>query len=252
MKASTEELLYYLLWSADQLMTPTWSNLNESFESWAWRNRLGRRIAELERLELIEARPRQNGERLVRLTEAGRRRALGGRDPLAQWSRPWDGRWRFLLFDLPREKKHLRMDLWRSLRAHHFGYLQGSVWVTPDPTAKLRELLAAAPVDPESSLLLEGRPAAGESDREIVDGAWDFEKINRLYRQYLDFIRRRPPAGSGLVKWLRRENHLWLSAHRADPLLPEQLLPSGYLGRRAWAERARLLGKTSVVSSDGQ
>ena len=44
MKPQTEELLYYLLWSADTLMRPTWRRLEEPFEAWAWRNGLIRRL----------------------------------------------------------------------------------------------------------------------------------------------------------------------------------------------------------------
>ncbi len=238
MKPQTEVFLYYLLWTAEQLMRPTWANLNESFEGWAWRNRLDRRLAQLERQKLIESHPQPDLHRIVRLTEEGRRMALGGRDPVEQWSRPWDGLWRLLLFDLPVEKARLRMQLWRSLRAHHFGYLQGSVWVSPDPTGKLREILGTGPAHPESSLLIEGRPAAGESDEEIVSGAWDFALVNRRYQQYLEFLRQPPPTGPRLMAWSQRENRLWLTACRTDPLLPQQLLPPGYLGKEAFTQRA--------------
>lgn len=237
MKPHSELLLYYLLWATDQLMRPTFSNLDQSFESWAWRNRLGRRIEALEAQKLVERHPQPNPDRLVRLTEEGRRVALGGRDPIAEWSRAWDGRWRLLLFDLPVDKTGLRMQLWRSLRARHFGYLQGSVWVTPDSSTMLREILADGAVQAESSLLIEGRPAGGESDQEIVDGAWDFEQVNRHYQQYLDFMRKPPPGGPPLVRWAERENRLWLAAFRADPLLPQSLLPKDYLGKEAYARR---------------
>ena len=34
----TEELLNLLLWSTDQLMNPSFRNLTDSFETWAYRN----------------------------------------------------------------------------------------------------------------------------------------------------------------------------------------------------------------------
>ncbi len=94
MQPKTEELLYLLLWSADMLMWPTFRNLTDSFESWAYRNKLSRQIAKLEQLRLLERDRKATGDRLYRLTEEGRIHALGGRDPAAQWSRHWDGRWR--------------------------------------------------------------------------------------------------------------------------------------------------------------
>ena len=35
MKAKTEELLYFLLWTCEKAFRPTWRNLEESFEGWA-------------------------------------------------------------------------------------------------------------------------------------------------------------------------------------------------------------------------
>lgn len=43
----THELLYMLLWTCDTLMHPTFRNVMESFESWAYRKKL---LWKLERL----------------------------------------------------------------------------------------------------------------------------------------------------------------------------------------------------------
>jgi len=74
-KPKTEELLYFLLWTMDAGFTLSWRNLNSSFEGWAWRNQLGRRLAELKRQKLLETRPGPNLERILRLTREGRRAA---------------------------------------------------------------------------------------------------------------------------------------------------------------------------------
>lgn len=236
----TEELLYHLLSTADFLMRPTWCNLNESFETWAWRNGLGRRLAELERLKLIERQSPTDLARVVRLTDAGMQLALGGRNPSAEWNRSWDGQWRLAVFDLPTDRAELRQRFLRVLRRHHFGYLQGSVWVTPDPADEVRAILHEIDARPETFLLMEGRPAAGESDNEIVQGAWNFELINRHYEQYLTYIEK-SAAGGRPPSWWRRENALWRTAVNSDPLLPSLLLPRGYLGRDALQARKQLL-----------
>ena len=54
MKPKTEEFLNLLLWSADQLMRPTFRNLTDSYESWAYRNGFMRQVATLERQQLLE------------------------------------------------------------------------------------------------------------------------------------------------------------------------------------------------------
>lgn len=240
----TEELLYHMLSTADMLMRPTWCNVNEAFESWAWRNGLGRRLAELERLKLVERRSSDGVSRIVRLTEIGMRVALGGRNPSTQWDRTWDGQWRLVFFDLPIDRAGLRQRLLRVLRRHHFGCLQGSVWVTPNPIVEVRASLGETSAKPESFLVIEGRPAAGESDHEIVTGAWNFSVINRCYEQYLRFIDR-PPVGGRATNWWRRENAAWKTAAAIDPFLPSVLLPRGYVGRDALQARKHLLAQFS-------
>lgn len=243
MRPQTEELLYFLLWSADTLMRPTWRNLNDSFETWAWRNRLTRRLAELERQKLIERHPEPSLERIVRLTEQGRRLALGGRDPVSRWSRPWDGQWRLILFDLPVARTDLRQKFWRVLRQHHFGCLQGSVWTSPDTAVELRTVMDRTKVEAEAFLVMEGRPAAGESDREIVEAAWDFPSIDRRYKQYLSFLKKPPPLDGRLPEWARRENAAWRAAMQLDPLLPRELLPNGYSGMEALRRRKEVFAE---------
>ena len=237
MSPKNEELLYVLLWYCDQLARPTWRNLSDPFEVWAWRNRLSRRLGELARLKLIERDPAPDLARLVRLTEAGRSIALGGRDPEKRWDRPWDGKWRLVMFDLPTGEEALRQRLLRVLRDSHFGYLQRSVWVSPDPIDAVREALGEAKVSAESFLIMEGRPAAGESDAEIVSGAWNLEETNRAYARHMEHLRRPPSSVNAIPAWAKQEIRLWNEAVGNDPLLPSALLPEGYLGRKALALR---------------
>ena len=131
-RPKTELLLYYLLWSTESLMRPTFRNLDESFEGWAYRSGLYRQIAKLESQRFIERKPDEDG-RIYRLTRCGRLHALGGRDPMTQWGRGWDGYWRLVLFDVPVISNTLRSQFRRYLRRKSFGCLQKSVWITPDP-----------------------------------------------------------------------------------------------------------------------
>jgi phenylacetic acid degradation operon negative regulatory protein len=250
MKAKTEELLYLLLWTCDMLSRPTFRNLTDSFESWAYRNGFHRQLADLERQSLLESSDGGGGpaERVRRLTEAGRLHALGGRDPEACWRRKWDGRWRLVLFDLPAAEGTARNRLRNALRERGFGWLQNSVWISPHPMPDQAALLAGAQVNVESLLCLEARPSAGETDEEIVAGAWDFAEIDARYARHLQIIEachkeglRDAATAEAFLKWAARERAAWLEAVSADPLLPERLLPPGYLGQKAWRARVATL-----------
>ncbi len=251
MRASTEEFLYVLWFTAETVLRPSWRNvLGPDFDAWAWRNGLTRRLAQLEQHQLLEQHPAgpKKSERIVRLTEEGRIAALGGRDPVAGWARSWDGRWRVLLFDLPVAAAALRIKLHRLLRDRYFGYLQGSVWLTPDPVGDVCAAVGRAAAEPESFMVFEGRPVTGESDADIVAGAWNFGEINRRYDRHLDVLRtapRRLTNGAGdrvrLRAWAQRERAAWQAAVSVDPLLPLALLPADYRGRTTWTTRCETL-----------
>lgn len=252
MKPQTEELLYFLLWSVDQAMRPTYSNLTGSFESWAWRNGLGPRLQRLARDRLIEARPEPGLERIVRLTEKGRRIALGGRDPGELWGRAWDGRWRFVIFDVPVGRRKLRRRLWRRLRAIHLGRLQGSVWVGPDPMGDIRKELEGMAVDARSLVVMEAAPMGGERDADLVAAAWDFDRIGRAYAHLRRLLESPPRDSEHLADWCRRENEAWHQVMRLDPLLPAQLCPPGYSGPAVWRLRQKVLAALWVQAGRTQ
>jgi DNA-binding transcriptional regulator PaaX len=248
MRAKTEEFLYMLLWASEMLWHPTFRNFTESFEGWAYRNGLLRQVQRLERQELLEVKTGPAGDRLHRLSEAGRLRALGGRDPEACWQRRWDKIWRMVLFDVPQTRSSVRNRIRCQLQSLGFGYLQNSVWITPDPLQDLRALLADGPVEVETLILLEAHPCAGESDAQIVEGAWDFTAINQGYARHQEVLMRRPHGGidneaaaRAFRGWLSEERESWLELMAIDPLLPEELLPEGYAGREAWALRKGVL-----------
>ncbi len=96
-----------------------------------------------------------------------------------------------VLFNMPVGKDAQRRRLWSYLRDKGFGYLQNSVWITPDPLEEERQILGGEKINVESLIPLEARPCAGESDEQIVAGAWDFERINKLYTHHLKVLKQR-------------------------------------------------------------
>jgi len=229
---------------------PSFRNLTGSFESWAYRNGFRRQVEVLERQQLLETNLERTGGRLHRLTEAGRQIAFGVRDPVRRWKRRWDGKWRMVLFDVPQSRATERVRLRRSLAERGFGYLQNSVWITPDPLTGEREALGKSQVNVESLILLEARPCAGETDEDIVAGAWNFEAINQRYASYVQILERLPrrpivgeAAAKELQRWFRDERLAWNEVMQRDPLLPECLFPPDYPGVKAWKQRLQTMAE---------
>ena len=257
MRSSTEEFLYVLLWGAEALARPTTRTITESFEGWAYRTGVLRRLRELEHRKLVEqisdaprgpGRPARAVERIFRLTETGRIAALGGVDPEQRWDRRWDGKWRMIVFDLPEKRNASRVRLRRVLKERGFGYLQQSVWISPDPLDDDLQALAAQGEDVETILTLAVSPCSGESDASIVAGSWDFEKIGRLHQECLRLLKNPPSVNNGksrtrekLREWASQERAAWKASLAVDPLLPKRLLPQGYLGLDVWRLRNSVL-----------
>ncbi len=148
----------------------------------------------------------------------------------------------------------MRDRLRRYFRQHGFGCLQQSVWITPHPISQEKELLAEAKVDVKSLILMEARPCAGETDAEIVAGAWDFERLQKRYSEYREVLGARPraplnseSAAKALQTWVRQEQAAWLRAATLDPFLPNELLPKDYPGKTAWRERAEVIRKAGAL-----
>lgn len=252
MKMQSSETLYFLFWSLDCLLNPTFRNLTDSFEGWAHRRGILRQIHRLEHRNLLERDPAAAETLVYRLTECGRLQALGGRDPQKQWNRHWDGQWRLIAFDLPEKKSSTRVRLRRYLRARHYGFLQNSVWVSPDP---LPGAIAEGKLfgdNVECLVCFEARPSLGAAHSAIVNGAWNFQQINKHYRECLQILKACPLSQTmpreetqSVHQWFRREQAAWEMAVSMDPLLPEALLPEGYLGKTVWQARVKVLPQVS-------
>lgn len=217
--------------------------LKAAWDRWIGQQRFQRKVAQLVRCGLLERTSADLGG-IIRLTAAGRIAASGGRDPESCWRRGWDGSWRLVLFDVPENAKQRRENLRRTLRRCGFGYLQHSAWISPDPVDALVHSAAGHAVDAATLSIVEARPCAGETDEQIVSGAWDFKSINRRYELYVELLNSSPGRVASRASrrcWLRAEWRAWRLALGPDPLLPERLLPNGYLGREAWEKRIKVL-----------
>ncbi len=252
MHAKTEEFLNVLFWSATVLSRPSFRNLTDSYETWAYRNGLLRQIQALEKRKWIERnKTAAPDDRVYRLTAQGRLQVLGGRDPQERWAREWDGHWRLVLFEIPTGHDAQRLRLYRYLRDKGYGHLQKSVWITPDPLEEENAILAGGKINAGTLALFKGQPCGEESDVELAGRAWDFAEINRRYAHHLKILDARPAgaldnekAALALQDWAGKEREAWQKAMIADPLLPERILPADYLGKKSWSRRMEVLSES--------
>jgi len=221
---------------------------------WANCSRQGRLGQSLKRLEesgkIVLHGEGRIDQRVLHLTEEGRREAQGGVDPPALWSRSWDRRWRIVAFDIPESATALRTRLRRRLHEFRFGWLQNSVWISPDPIDDFRAKLNEKDSIPDSLTFLEAAPIGGESSDAMVSAAWDFLALAHSYTAYLDILRLRPARVRGIepwINWFQTEQRAWRQIARLDPFLPHELLPSGYLGQQAWAARQEAMSDFGTI-----
>jgi phenylacetic acid degradation operon negative regulatory protein len=242
MKTKTEMILYHLLWAAEFAARPSIIRLGNTFEEWVCYGGFVRQIRELERRGLVEEQEAGQGtERVMRLTEEGLLRAIGGCNPDERWNREWDGSWRMVVFDLPETERKLRARLRRELLAANFGCLQGSVWITPDALEPVLPSLGKNEITGGTMVFFSGRPCGGESDADMVKAAWNFEAIGAAYDAHRSHLKAMPNKGPDarrqLFAWGEAERRLWAQCLRLDPLLPRSLWPAKYPGEQALQDR---------------
>jgi len=92
---------------------------------------------------LIEMNPHHDGQMSIRLLPKGEKMLERYKLEEIDIARPkkWDGVWRFILFDVPENKKHARRELSAKLRELGFYRLQKSVFLHPFPCEKEIEAL---------------------------------------------------------------------------------------------------------------
>jgi phenylacetic acid degradation operon negative regulatory protein len=166
------------------------------------------------------------------------------------WNTKWNEIWYTLVFDVPENSRHYRDSLRRLLKQMRMGCLQRSVWITPrDIRPEYADLEKSAAVG-TVSYLLESRTVLHLDQQEMVLNAWDFDWLHKLHARYLNVfeenlaqLERPTHTQEDLMELLRQESEAYIHAMRPDPLLPNELLPKNYLGKKIWKLRTRLRAK---------
>ncbi|MGB9637668.1 MAG: CRISPR-associated endonuclease Cas2 [Microgenomates group bacterium] len=171
----------------------------------------------------------KNGNAYFKLTSPGREK-FERLYPLAKLSsRPWDGRWRLVIFDIEEQNKRTRNLLRRKLVSLGFGKLQESVYATPlDVLVDLKEFLKNEGLFGKV-LVLEAKELFGFSAKTIANYLWRLEKLNKEYEDLIGEIKSTGKDEKDREKLKKRYFDILLK----DPLLPKELLPDDWVGQEA-------------------
>ncbi|MBI4999229.1 CRISPR-associated endonuclease Cas2 [Candidatus Gottesmanbacteria bacterium] len=174
----------------------------------------------------------KNGEAYYRLTGQGEEKLVRDFPIFALQRKPWDRKWRIVVFDIPEKSRKNRDYLRTKLYELGFGMLQESVWVTPfDITQDLREYLKALSLEKNVFVFMAGRAFIGD-EKKLATMVWRLDKINQEYQDIWDKWQEERGAllGKERTKAIKKLKDRFLEILMVDPLLPKELLPGNWLG----------------------
>ncbi|MCD6401735.1 MAG: hypothetical protein J7L73_07380 [Anaerolineales bacterium] len=240
-----EELLNLLGWylevSATRGRSLTW---NKSFPN---REAYYGAVYRLRKAGLITYRRRKNNEIVLGLTPKGESKLPDVLHPKSFWGKKWNGIWYMMVYDIPEKDRKYRDTLRKFLYRMRMGCLQRSVYVTcRDIRPEYNDMVETSGIQ-QFAYLLEAQTVLGQSAMEIVESAWDFNKLgetqhwyDEIYSDNLQRVLSSKLAKEALENLAREEMSAYLVAMADDPLLPESLLPKDYIGRAVYSLHQKL------------
>lgn len=143
----------------------------------------------------------------------------------------WDKKWRLVLFDVPEKDRAQRVKLTQYLESMGFGPMKNSAYLSPHPLLNtisryatnlgVRQYLALITIEKLTD------------EEKVVAGTWKLTDINRKYEHFLvgAMKNRILEYWPLLAKKLEME---FAAVYKIDPQLPEEFLPTDFLGQDAY------------------
>ncbi len=193
-------------------------------------------IARLEKTGLVR-KLRKEKKIYLKLTEAGKKAVRKHRKAAKYSRRPWDAKWRVVIFDVPEKRAETRGHLMNYLKNLGFGMVQRSTWISPYDFGKLIERFVRKMKLSDCVYHLTVSDFQSRNNLELAQTFWPLKKINAEYRKLIIAYSARlkrfqqnkqknngssPSDGTFLLNSLVWD-YQTISAH--DPHLPEELLP---------------------------
>lgn len=163
------------------------------------------------------------------ITEAGKRR-LEAILPHYDKKRVWDGKIYLVIYDIPETKKHDRELLREYLKRIGAGMVQESVWLTPyDPRGTLQDFLDTYQLHSLVLISILGKDSSiGEENlTSLIKRVYKLDKLNERYQEFLEEFSNKQASISPIY-------FSFISILNDDPQLPFSLLPSDWVGDKAF------------------
>lgn len=185
----------------------------------------------------------KEGEIYIRITSQGEKMVQRDFPLLRLQNKPWDGKWRMVIFDIAEKQKIKRDYLRKKLKELGFGMLQESVFITPHDIIKdFLEYVESIGLQ-DSVDILEACYISGDP-KELVKRVWELEELNEKYLEifqetqkiknsHLIITRGRVKKLNNRVRKMGEIKERYLEILLSDPFLPLSLLPKNYLRDRA-------------------
>ena len=155
--------------------------------------------------------------------------------PLAQLRKQkWDGTWTVVTYDVPEPKKTEREYLRGRLKDLGFGCPQDSLYVCPLHLEEpLRELIEGEELT-DYVWVISATRVLGLDNKDVAAKAWNLNHFNELYTALLEALPKVKRARN--KKLISEWREYFLALDSADPYLPRELLPDGWLGEKCKKE----------------
>ena len=168
--------------------------------------------------------------KLVHIVESGSPRVYSLSNPYSSW----DGRWLTLLTTIPQSHRGARRPFYAGLEWAGFGNPAPGLWLSPhvERAPEVEKLVDGLDLREHTVSFVGTVQGIGISSAAIVERGWDLAALEEYYEQILTDISHLAPADEDetLVAHVRMIAE-WQELPRADPQLPEALLPD-WIGRR--------------------
>jgi len=177
----------------------------------------------------------EKGQVILKLTSTGHKKIERKFPFLKFQNKPWDRKWRLVIFDIEETSRNLR-DLFRiKLKELGFGQLQKSVWITPhDVLADFKDFIEAKELD-ENVVLIETKLLHVSDSKLMAERLWSISEINKRYiNLYNELIQLQNNNKNYYKKYGGRRQFLnqlktkTVDLYLRDPYLPKELLPNDW------------------------